>query len=219
MSLKVISEQQAATDEKRREEMKKKKMANQVHQYSLLLGSRRCGAVVLLHWCWLLLLKLCWAVRGDVVDVVVVNGVRRELISWCRWDVRNGFLTKLNLLSVARGEEADLCRSPNVTFQKSAICRSHNFNYVTRMDCEMSVDFRFVLLDAHDGCAGMSDWAGRWLRISSDARWIADNVTRVAETLIYGRRVEEIKVATQKEWEFEEFPSTSLDCLTSSSDT
>lgn len=77
MGLKVISDdgqQQNGDEEKKCEKAKKKKWQNQVHQYSLLLGSRRCGAVVLLHWCWLLLLKL-GAVCGCVRLVVVVDDV------------------------------------------------------------------------------------------------------------------------------------------------
>lgn len=112
--------------------------------------------------------------------MVVVNNV------WSgRWDVGDRLLAELHLLGVTGGEEADLCRAANVSFEKAAICRSDDFNHVARLNGKMSVDFWFVLFNAHDRCAGMSDRAGCWLRISSDTRWIADNITRVAETLIY----------------------------------
>lgn len=104
-------------EEKRRNETN---MVNQVHQYSLLLGSRRCGAVVLLHWCWLLL-KFSAVHADDGLLMIVVNGVGDGLVCRCRRYVGDGLLTELHLLGVACREEADLGRSPNISLQKSAV--------------------------------------------------------------------------------------------------
>lgn len=91
--------------------------------------------------------------------MIVIDDVGRGLVCGGRRDVGDGLLAKLDLLRVARWKEADLCRAANVALQEAAVGRSDNFNDVARVDGEVSVDFRLVLLDAHDRCAWMSDRA------------------------------------------------------------
>lgn len=64
-------------------------------------------------------------------------------------------------MDVSGREEADLCRAADVAFEETAISRSDDLDDVARLDREMTVHLRLVLLDAHDRRAGMSDRAGR----------------------------------------------------------
>lgn len=120
--------------------------------------------------------------------MIVIDDVQSRLVVVIvvgrRWDVRDRLLPELDFLDVACWEEADPVGTADVSLEETAVRWAHHFDYVTGLYRQVSVHLRFVAFDAHDGCAWMSDWAGGWLRIGSDARWVADNIARIAEALI-----------------------------------